>query len=161
MHLRRARPADLDEIGAVTLAAYEPFLLGEDDSYRARLRDAAARDREALLWVATPDDDDRILGTVTLCEGGSAWREIAGADEGEFRMLAVAPDAAGRGVGTALTELALDHFREQGARRVVISSLDQMTAAHRLYARLGFRRAPHRDWRPVPGVSLLALEKEL
>ena len=76
-------------------------------------------------------------------------------------MLAVAPSAAGRGVGTALTALALDHFRERGARRVVISSLDQMTAAHRMYGRLGFVRAPHRDWRPAPEVSLLALEKEL
>ena len=161
MRLRRARPEDHDEIGAVTLAAYEPFLLGEEDFYRAKLLDAATRDREAQLWVATPDDDSRILGSVTLCEDGSSWREIARDDEGEFRMLAVAPSAAGRGVGTALTALALDHFRERGARRVVISSLDQMTAAHRMYGRLGFVRAPHRDWRPAPEVSLLALEKEL
>ena len=161
MLLRRARPEDHDEVGAVTLAAYEPFLLGVDDDYRTKLQDAATRDREALLWVAAPDDDDRILGTVTLCEDGSAWREIAGAEEGEFRMLAVAPSAAGRGVGTALTRLAVDHFRERGARRLVISSLDTMSAAHRMYARLGFRRAPHRDWRPAPHISLLALEKEL
>ena len=57
MRLRRARPEEHDEIGAVTLAAYEPFLLGEEDFYRAKLLDAATRDREAQLWVATPDDD--------------------------------------------------------------------------------------------------------
>jgi hypothetical protein len=31
-----------------------------------------------------------------------------------------------------------------------------MTGAHRLYAQLGFRRAPERDWSPKPGVHLLA-----
>jgi hypothetical protein len=31
-----------------------------------------------------------------------------------------------------------------------------MRAAHRIYERLGFRRAPDRDWSPVPGVDLIA-----
>jgi hypothetical protein len=31
-----------------------------------------------------------------------------------------------------------------------------MTAAHRLYTRLGFVRLPTRDWEPVPGISLRA-----
>jgi hypothetical protein len=31
-----------------------------------------------------------------------------------------------------------------------------MLGAQRLYAELGFRRLPERDWSPVPGVSLLA-----
>jgi hypothetical protein len=30
-----------------------------------------------------------------------------------------------------------------------------MTAAHRLYAALGFVRAPELDWRPIPQVELL------
>jgi hypothetical protein len=31
-----------------------------------------------------------------------------------------------------------------------------MRVAHRVYERLGFRRAPERDWSPVPGIELLA-----
>jgi hypothetical protein len=31
-----------------------------------------------------------------------------------------------------------------------------MTTAHRLYERLGFRRAPDRDFEPVPGILLWA-----
>jgi hypothetical protein len=34
--------------------------------------------------------------------------------------------------------------------------MTSMTAAHRLYARLGFRRDPGLDWSPVPGVDLVA-----
>jgi hypothetical protein len=36
-----------------------------------------------------------------------------------------------------------------------------MTAAHRIYERLGFTRIPERDWSPVPGVDLLAYRLDL
>ncbi|MBD8870138.1 GNAT family N-acetyltransferase [Nocardioides donggukensis] len=154
MLLRRAVPADLERIGEITVAAYAPFLGGPEDSYADRLRDAASRHREAELWVA--EEEGVVLGSVTVCPPGSPWRELARAEEGEFRMLSVAPTAHGRGVGAALVRLALDRAREQQARRVVISSLPVMSAAHRLYERLGFTRAPERDWSPLPGVGLIA-----
>jgi ribosomal protein S18 acetylase RimI-like enzyme len=161
VRLRRATPADHEAAGDVTVAAYADFTLGPDDPYVARLRDAASRDREAELWVATPDDSDQVVGNVTVCPQGSPWRELAGPDEGEFRMLAGAPAARGRGVGEALARLAVDRAAEQGARAVVLSSLAEMAGAHRLYERLGFERAPARDWQPVPGVSLIAFCKRL
>lgn len=155
MLLRRATPDDHERAGEVTVAAYADFTLGPADPYVARLRDAATRNREAELWVATPDDhDDEILGCVTLCPAGSPWRELSGPEEGEFRMLAVAPGARGRGVGEALARMCLDRFRAEGARGVVICSLPEMTDAHRLYTRLGFRRAPELDWSPLDGVRL-------
>ena len=48
------------------------------------------------------DDDGTLLGSVTSCPPGSPWRELSVEGEGEFRMLAVAPAARGRGVGEAL-----------------------------------------------------------
>lgn len=163
MRIRQARPEEYAEIGAVTVAAYEEFLTGAEDNYRDRLRDAEARGRQAELWVATPDDDDgdAILGTVTICPEGSPWREVAQPGEGEFRMLAVSPDARGQGIGEALVDLVLSHFRERGARAVVMSSLNDMAGAHRIYERLGFERLPERDWRPLPEVSLIAFRKVL
>jgi ribosomal protein S18 acetylase RimI-like enzyme len=161
MHLRRARPEDYAVIGAVTVAAYEPLLGATEASYVERLRNAEARDHEAELWVAVGPDDRDVLGTVTLCREGSPWREIAVADEGEFRMLAVAPQAQGQGVGEALVRHVLDRFREEGAVAVVLSSTPGMVAAHRLYVRLGFGRCPERDWEPMPGVELLAYRLEL
>ena len=143
------------------MAAYADFTLGPDDPYVEHLRNAAARDLEAELWVATPDDSDEILGTVTICPEGSTWQELAGHDEGEFRMLAVSPKAQRMGVGEALVRLVLDRFREQGATAIVLSSLPQMTEAHRLYERLGFARTPERDWQPVPHVRLIAFRLDL
>ena len=156
MRTRRARPEDLAAVGDVTVAAYAEFTGDNTDGYVHHLRDAATRDREAELWVATPDDSDQILGSVTICPPGSAWREISEETEGEFRMLAVAPEARGLGAGTALLDLVIGHFWAAGAPRIVMSTLPSMRAAHRIYERAGFVRLPARDWAPAPGVDLIA-----
>ena len=155
MLVRLARPEDLEAIGEVTVAAFAPHTRGPGDPYVERLRDAATRAAEAELWAAVDDDD--VVGTVTTCPPGSPWRELAGEGEGEFRMLAVSPAAQGRGVGDALVRHVLDHYRTLGAHAVVLSTLESQTVAHRLYARHGFTRLPHRDWDPLPHVHLLAL----
>jgi len=154
VRIRLARPEDLSAVGEVTVAAYADFTLGPADPYIARLRDAASRAQQAELWLA--EDNAAVLGTVTVCPPGSVWREISRPGEGEFRMLAVAPQARGRGVGEALARFAIDRLAAQGAHAVVLSSLSTMHAAHRLYERLGFHRDAERDWSPVPGVELLA-----
>jgi ribosomal protein S18 acetylase RimI-like enzyme len=160
--LRRSTAWDYAIAGELTVEAYADFTAGPADSYIDHLRDAATRDREAELWVATPDDrDDLVLGCVTICPVGSPWREIARDDEGEFRMLAVAPAMRGRGVGEALVRLCLDRFRSEGARGVAISTLAEMTSAHRIYERLGFVRDPERDWSPLAGVHLIAFQLSL
>uniref|UniRef100_UPI0035653628 GNAT family N-acetyltransferase n=1 Tax=Nocardioides sp. TaxID=35761 RepID=UPI0035653628 len=56
----------------------------------------------------------------------------------------------------ALVRHVLDRAREAGSSRVVLSTLAEMSAAHRLYERLGFRRAPERDWSPREGIDLVA-----
>ena len=159
MDLRRIRPDEHDAAGDVCVAAYGPFLTGAEDDYADRLHDVATRDSQAEVWVAVADD--AVLGLVTYCPPGSPWREIGRDDEGEFRMLAVDPAAQGSGAGTALARLCEDRAREHGATGMALSSLATMTAAHRVYARLGYTRDPGRDWSPVAGVDLLAFSKAL
>ena len=161
VEVRRIRPDELERAGEVCVAAYDHLLRGAEDDYRERLRDVATRDAQAEVWVAVVDDagHDRVVGVVTYCPPGSPWREIGRDDEGEFRMLAVAPGAQGRGVGTALARMCEAHAREHGATGMALSSLATMSAAHRVYARLGYERDPERDWSPLPGVDLLAFAK--
>ena len=141
------------------VAAYEPFLTGAEDVYRERLRDVAtARRRRREVWVAV--DGDRLLGLRDLLPAGLAPGARSGRDdEGEFRMLAVDPDARGRGAGTALARLCEERAREHGATGMALSSLAEMTAAHRIYARLGYAREPGRDWSPLPGVRPARLQQ--
>ncbi len=147
-----------DEFGAVSELTLQAYVLEgfvePDDSYTEELADTRRRAREAEVWVAR--EDGRLLGAVTLCPLGSAYREIARDDELEFRMLAVSGEARGRGVGRALVELSVARARELGYAGVRMSSMDRMVTAHRLYERLGFVRVPEDDWEPVPDVRLLA-----
>jgi ribosomal protein S18 acetylase RimI-like enzyme len=161
MLIRRATPDDHEAVGRATVAAYTPYLDAHPESgYVDGLRDSGRRDREAELWVAV-DDDGTVLGSVTSCPEGSKWRELAGPGEGEFRALAVDPTAQGRGVGAALVAHVVDRFRSEGARAVVLCSMSTMTSAHRVYRRLGFRRAPDLDWSPLPGIDLIAYRLDL
>ncbi|MQA14162.1 MAG: GNAT family N-acetyltransferase [Pseudonocardiaceae bacterium] len=154
--VRSARYDELDAVGELTVQAYlADGRMDRADPYVTQLRDAAGRARDAELLVAA-DDTDRLLGTVTVCEPGSPLHEVSQPGELEFRMLAVTPAARGRGIGGLLTRAVLDRAAQRGARRVVLSSSEWMHAAHRLYTRLGFSRLPERDWRPVPGLQLIA-----
>jgi ribosomal protein S18 acetylase RimI-like enzyme len=161
--VRPAHVEELPSVGELTVTAYgaDGYLL-QDDPYAAHLRDAATRAREAEVYVAElADRPGGVAGTVTFCPEGSPWCELAQPGEGEFRMLAVAPDARRRGVAEALVSVCLERSRELGYTAVVLSSLPEQQPAHRLYQRLGFRRTPDLDWSPVEGVDLLAFRLDL
>jgi ribosomal protein S18 acetylase RimI-like enzyme len=163
VEIRTILPEEYGEVGRLTAQVYlEDGFLEEDHDYVLELTDTPRRARDAEVWVAvdvspagTPEGG-RVLGSVTFCPVGSAYREIARDDEGEFRMLVVSPAARGRGVGRALVELCLRRSRELGYVGIRMSTMERMTAAHRVYERLGFTRAPEDDWSPSPGVTLLA-----
>ncbi len=89
---------------------------------------------------------DVVVGTLTLAPYGSSYAEVAEPGEVELRMLAVAPEARRRGIAELLMSAALREVVATGGRRVVLSTLDAMTTAQRLYRRLGFVEAPERDW---------------
>lgn len=162
--VRRARADELAAAGEVTVAAYAADGFAYEH-YVDRLRDAETRDREAEVWVAVATDDEQagtVLGCVTYCPPGSPWRELAvDGDEGEFRMLGVAPAARRRGIGRALTEHCIALSREHGQRRLVLCSDLGMAGAHAMYLALGFVRTPDRDWSPEPGVELIGYVLEL
>jgi ribosomal protein S18 acetylase RimI-like enzyme len=151
--VRPAHTSELAAVGALTVAAYAD-VVEPGDQYLDHLRDAVTRARQAELYVALLDDT--LAGTVTFCPQGSPWCEIAQPGEGEFRMLAVAPQARRRGVAAALVSVCLERSRELGYDAVVLCSLPEQVPAHRIYERFGFQRVPERDWSPDEGVDLLA-----
>ena len=165
VQIRPAVPEEWDAAGRLTLAAYEAiggaFL---DEGYKMELRDAAPRAREALLLVASTEPEDApkpvgspLLGCVTYVpDEKNPWAESLLAGDAGIRMLAVAAAAQGRGIGEALVRECVGRARSAGKAAVFLHSSKEMVTAHRLYARLGFVRAPGRDWFPVPDVDLLA-----
>lgn len=162
--VRAAEADELDEIGELTARAYlDAGLLthGEDDPYLVRLRDARRRAAHSEVLTAVDTASGRVLGAVAFVPDGGEFADLAGPGEGEFRMLAVRPGERGRGAGEALVRACLARARHRGLHRMVLCSQPAMTAAHRLYTRLGFTRAPERDWQPIPDLTLWAFALEL
>ena len=158
MTVRRAEPGELEAAGAVVAAAYAADGAAHDD-YLVEIADARSRARDAEVLVAVSGGE--VLGCVTFAVPPSPWAEISAPGEAEFRMLGVSPSARGRGVGEALVMACLAAAREAGAHRLVLCTQASMTAAHRLYGRLGFIRDAARDWSPVPGIDLLGYTLDL
>jgi ribosomal protein S18 acetylase RimI-like enzyme len=63
-------------------------------------------------------------------------------------LLAVPPAWRGEGVGELLVAECVRRAREMGARELGLHTSRSMRAAMRLYERLGFVRAPERDFTP-------------
>jgi ribosomal protein S18 acetylase RimI-like enzyme len=147
-----AGPADFARIAELTVAVYTGDGLAPPE-YVPELADVAARAGRAELLVAR-DGAGRIVGSVALVLAGDFGEVTRSPDEAAFRMLAVDGSARGGGIGEALVRSCLDRARAAGKRRMVLSTDPRMTAAHRLYERLGFTRLPERDWSPLPGVGL-------
>lgn len=159
LEIRVARPADYERIGEIAAQAYAAAgNLDPAGSYLAVLRDAAGRAAAAELLVAV--DGAGPVGTVTAVRPGDALAEVSRPGELEFRMLAVAPEAAGRGVGRLLVEAVLERARAEGAERVVLCVNETAGTPRRLYERLGFRRLPERD-RDLGGIALLGYGLEV
>jgi ribosomal protein S18 acetylase RimI-like enzyme len=163
----RADPADFEAVGELTVRAYvTDGHVRSDSPYAAVLADAASRAAGAELWVARDsavggDGERALLGSVTFAAPGSALAQVSGPHEGEFRMLAVVPEARGRGVGEALVRRCIERARELGLTGLAMSTQPSMASAHRIYERLGFVRTPERDWQPMPGVQLITYRLHL
>lgn len=156
--IRPARPDEYATVGDLVVEAYRT-LPDPHDHYEPRLRDVATRAATSVVLVAA--SEGRLVGTVTYVPGPGPDAEVQDPDAATIRMLGVAPEARGRGVGQALVEACIVKARGGGRRRVLLDTETTMTAARRLYERLGFRREPGHDWSPVPGMLLLGYALEL
>jgi ribosomal protein S18 acetylase RimI-like enzyme len=154
-----AQPEDYPRIAELTLGVYVDGGLATP-AYAPELADVEGRASRSELLVVR-DTTGRVVGSVALVLTGDFGNVTTSDAEAAFRMLVVDPDVQGQGVGRLLVTACLERARAAGKGRMVLSTDPLMTAAHRLYERLGFTRLPERDWSPVPGVDLLVYAIDL
>ena len=162
MEIRLVEPSDYDAVSDLIVTAYVgDGYIDPSSDYVRHLRDTATRAEQAEVWVAV--EGEELVGVITNCPAGSPWKELSGDGEGEFRMLAAAPAARGRGVGEALVRHCEDLAITDGATRMWLTTIDDMTHARQIYARLGYTHVAERDWYPdeMPDLVLRAWTKEL
>lgn len=159
VQVRDTRPADRAAIEAVTLAAYTEYATPMRELwsvYRANIVATLADVEPAEQIVA--EQDGVVIGAALLYPTGHVISTRDGAQIAlrwpEIRLVAVALEARGRGVGAALVNECLRRARLAGAPTVTLHTTDLMATAVRLYERLGFVRAAELDFQPAPGVTI-------
>jgi putative acetyltransferase len=100
------------------------------------------------LLLARLGDD--VVGCVAVRARGVA--------ECEMKRLYVRSEHRGLQIGRSLAHALIEHARADGHRRMVLHTLESMTAARGLYRALGFTPCPPYDPAPVAGSVYLALD---
>jgi ribosomal protein S18 acetylase RimI-like enzyme len=166
LHIRDAGPGDRDAILALTLGAYAeyaPLMPANWEAYRRNIVATLADVKPAEQIVA--EEDGNVLGAVLLYPAGTAFSSRDGVQISlrwpEVRLLAVRPDARGRGVGTALMHECVRRARQAGAEALTLHTTDIMQVAIRLYEGMGFVRASELDFHPAPEVTVKGYRLDL
>jgi ribosomal protein S18 acetylase RimI-like enzyme len=150
--VRDARPEDGDAVRDLTLRAYEDYAtIMSATSYatlQQALHDALGSDSQSHRLVA--ELDGMLLGSVMLYPPAvAAYGALAkAAPWPELRLLAVAPEARGLGIGELLVHECIRRLRAEGATQLGLHTATSMRGAMRLYERMGFVRAPEYDFQP-------------
>ncbi|PFG74765.1 GNAT family N-acetyltransferase [Tepidiforma thermophila] len=111
----------------------EDFFKAVDRTSLAEVR--ACFEREQFLVAR--DSEDELLGCI---------RFSAAPPEGHFGMLAVHPDAQGRGIARRLIESVEARCCQAGCRSLTLEVASPRTELLPLYQRFGFRVAGTRPW---------------
>ncbi len=144
VEVRPARPDEYDRVGALTIAAYRTLAVDHLwGGYADEIRDTVTRAKSADILVA--EVDGLVAGAVTyVADHTSPWSEWTQPGEAQFRLLAVDPDARGRGIGVALVRACIARA-DRAAQPLLIHTTRWMDTARAMYERFGFVRTPARD----------------
>ena len=163
LKIRDARLDEREQTVALTVAAYEQYasLMPHWELYRQQLLATLSSDIPAERIVA--EQDGTLVGHVLLYPASANVYGADTADAGwpELRLLAVAPEARGQGVATALLDECIRRARQAGAAWLGLHTEDIMEVAVRMYKARGFVRVPEYDFNPAEGVLVKGYRLDL
>ncbi len=107
-----------------------------------------------LLLAGAPGNATGCIALRPLSDFGAGAN---GDTLGEVKRLYVQPRARGAGLGARLAGALVDEARVVGYREIKLDTLDWMTDARRLYARLGFAECAPYYQNPLPGAVYMSL----
>lgn len=148
--VRPITEADYQTVARITADAYLGAGYFDSAEYPYMQKIMRVGERAAVAPIIVAERDGVIVGSATLAVHGDEWADIALENELEFRLLVVDPAVQRSGAGRAMVAYILDRARHtEGIVAVSLTTGDNWHTAHALYRKLGFTRAPERDW-PIP-----------
>lgn len=163
LEIREARPDEFEEAGRATIAAYAEFFapdgVDEDLEYLRAVGDVRGRADRTTILVAI--DEGRIVGCVTLELDGRTDDDEGPLppEHAHIRMLGVAPEARGRGIGRTLMAECERRASEAGKTVMTLHTTHLMETAQEMYRSMGYERTD--DWVLPDGFVLLGYRKTL
>jgi len=149
--IREYRPADREAVVALSLRAWEPIfasmraILGDEidallhtedwKPYQQRGVEVTLSSEQFHTWVA--DDGGTVVAYMAVKLDSQPGL-------GELWMIAVDPQAQGRGLGTRMTTMATDFMRRAGMKTAMISTGGDSghAAARRAYEKADYTALP-------------------
>ena len=117
-----------------------------------------AEEVESLPGSYAPPGGRLLLAAVQGEPAGTgAFRPLRGI-ACEAKRMYVRPEFRGQGIGEALVRRLIEEARAAGYREMFADSLPSMSAAVRMYQRLGFSETRPYSPHPTPGAVFLRLE---
>lgn len=148
--VRDARSGELGAIARLTRRAYAELSSVMAPDAWAALEGAIAgalATRSAAEWIVAERDGELVGSVMLFPASAAAYGALAGdGSSPELRLLAVSPEARGRGVGEALVRECMARAWRSGAWALGLHTSASMRAARRLYERMGFVRSPETDF---------------
>lgn len=144
--VRDARDGDLPDVAAIIREVYvDEGWVGANGV--PTLDGVRLQARTGTLLVAADIRSLNLLGSVSLVTVRSPFAELASTARAEISALAVRAAARGRGVGRALVQECLRRAADMGLAETALTTQAEMSAATKLYERIGFRRRHDLDFR--------------
>jgi ribosomal protein S18 acetylase RimI-like enzyme len=156
---------DLPQVADLIELCFAATIDDEGQSYLDQMR-RASRDNEFLRWAGRVvdstsmplsgfvwEENGRIVGNASLVYQNYDSRKIA-----MIANVATHPDYRRRGIGRALTEVAMKHARRKGAKELWLHVRDDNPTAIRIYRELGFQdRGRRTTYHSRPGSQIPSL----
>lgn len=164
--VREAKKEELKEIRLQRVTAYEDHTKSIPAGHWEALKKAISSDADQQPGVdlLVAEVDGAIMGSVALFPAETDAYEgfVDQLDYPEIRVLAVSPQARGKGIASALIDECILRAKTKGFREIGLHTGDFMKDAIALYEKYGFERLPQHDFEPADdGIIVQAFRKTI
>jgi GNAT superfamily N-acetyltransferase len=153
MIIRNAQENELAIIREQRVLAYEEHAKRIPEGHWLALKQMLSSDTDVQPGVEmiVAVLDGKIAGSVSLypAKMDAYGGQVEELEYPEIRMLAVAPEARGKGVATKLISECIERSKKKGYHSIGLHTGEFMDGAMRLYEHLGFERLPQFDFEPA------------